>query len=88
MRQSSPVFDIVMSDKMSIDKKEHSKDESEESIGSSPENEAGPSIPPENQPAKRKGGRKPVSIPSYCLNRNSLYLVLVVFCYTRGLVGS
>lgn len=51
-----------MSDKMSIDKKEHSKDESEESIGSSPENEIGPSIPTENQPAKRKGGRKPVSL--------------------------
>ncbi|KAI1644507.1 uncharacterized protein F4817DRAFT_367415 [Daldinia loculata] len=45
---------------MSIDKKEHSKDESDESIGSSPENEPGPSIPPENQPAKRKGGRKPI----------------------------
>ncbi|KAI0131622.1 hypothetical protein F4776DRAFT_151434 [Hypoxylon sp. NC0597] len=49
-----------MSDKMSIDKKEHSKDESDESIGSSPENEPGPSVPPENQPAKRKGGRKPI----------------------------
>ncbi|KAI1769011.1 hypothetical protein GGR53DRAFT_517463 [Hypoxylon sp. FL1150] len=44
---------------MSIDKKDHSKDDSEESIGSSPENEPGPSIP-ENQPAKRKGGRKPI----------------------------
>ena len=50
-----------MSDKMSIDKKDHTKDESDESIGSSPENEPGPSVPPENQPAKRKGGRKPVS---------------------------
>ncbi|KAI1374984.1 hypothetical protein F4677DRAFT_150170 [Hypoxylon crocopeplum] len=49
-----------MSDKMSIDKKELSKDESDESIGSSPENEPGPSVPPENQPAKRKGGRKPI----------------------------
>lgn len=48
-----------MSDKMSIDKKEHLKDDSEESIGSSPENEPEPSIP-ENQPAKRKGGRKPI----------------------------
>ncbi|KAI0180182.1 hypothetical protein GGR52DRAFT_568936 [Hypoxylon sp. FL1284] len=45
---------------MSIDKKDHSKDESDESIGSSPENETGPLIPPENQPAKRKGGRKPI----------------------------
>ncbi|KAI5864510.1 hypothetical protein GGS23DRAFT_604153 [Durotheca rogersii] len=45
---------------MSIDKKDPSKDESEESIGSSPENEPGPSVPPENQPAKRKGGRKPI----------------------------
>ncbi|KAI4870791.1 hypothetical protein F4820DRAFT_466498 [Hypoxylon rubiginosum] len=45
---------------MSIDKKEHSRDESDESIGSSPENEPGPSIPTENQPAKRKGGRKPI----------------------------
>lgn len=45
---------------MSIDKKEHSRDDSDESIGSSPENDPGPSIPSENQPAKRKGGRKPI----------------------------
>ncbi|KAI2630786.1 hypothetical protein GGR54DRAFT_627899 [Hypoxylon sp. NC1633] len=49
-----------MSDKMSIDKKDFQKDESDESIGSSPENDPGPSVPPENQPAKRKGGRKPI----------------------------
>ncbi|KAK7923068.1 hypothetical protein PG985_007139 [Apiospora marii] len=50
-----------MSDKMSIDKKDPSKENSEdESPVSTPENEAGPSIPSENQPAKRKGGRKPI----------------------------
>lgn len=51
-----------MSDKMSIDKKEPSKDNSEdESLASSPENEPGPSsAPQETQPAKRKGGRKPI----------------------------
>lgn len=62
-----------MSDNMSIDKKDPSKENSEdESPVSTPENEAGPSIPSENQPAKRKGGRKPVSSSrltqsSYCL---------------------
>ncbi|KAK7952353.1 uncharacterized protein PG986_008081 [Apiospora aurea] len=46
---------------MSIDKKDPSKENSEdESPVSTPENEAGPSIPSENQPAKRKGGRKPI----------------------------
>ncbi|KAI0007818.1 hypothetical protein F4779DRAFT_628878 [Xylariaceae sp. FL0662B] len=45
---------------MSIDKKEYSRDDSEESMQSSPENEPGPSLPPEAQPAKRKGGRKPI----------------------------
>lgn len=57
----------VMSDNMSIDKKEPTKDGSEESIASSPENEPDrSSAPQENQPAKRKGGRKPVSqiVPS------------------------
>jgi hypothetical protein len=50
-----------MSDKMSIDKKDPSKENSEdESPVSTPENEAGPSNPSENQPAKRKGGRKPI----------------------------
>jgi hypothetical protein len=50
-----------MSDNMSIDKKEPDKDNSdEESDISSPENDAGPSAPQEAQPAKRKGGRKPV----------------------------
>jgi hypothetical protein len=52
-----------MSDNMSIDKKEPSKDNSDEdSEVSSPENEAGPSAPQETQPAKRKGGRKPVCL--------------------------
>jgi hypothetical protein len=50
-----------MTDKMSIDKKDPTKDDSEESPGSSPEVEPGPSTAQENQPAKRKGGRKPVS---------------------------
>ncbi|KAK8048666.1 hypothetical protein PG994_010396 [Apiospora phragmitis] len=46
---------------MSIDKKDPSKENSEdESPVSTPEHEAGPSIPSENQPAKRKGGRKPI----------------------------
>ncbi|ORY69734.1 uncharacterized protein BCR38DRAFT_332604 [Pseudomassariella vexata] len=50
-----------MSDKMSIDKKDPSKDKSDdESLESSPENEPGPTAPQENQPAKRKGGRKPI----------------------------
>ncbi|KAI1640982.1 hypothetical protein F4809DRAFT_637114 [Biscogniauxia mediterranea] len=47
-------------DKMSIDKKEHSKEDSEESLASTPDNENGPSVPQENQPVKRKGGRKPI----------------------------
>ena len=47
---------------MSIDKQEQSKDNTdEESPASTPDNEAGPSAPQETQPAKRKGGRKPVS---------------------------
>lgn len=52
-----------MSDNMSIDKKEPARDGSEDgSIVSSPEIEIDPSsAPQENQPAKRKGGRKPVS---------------------------
>ncbi len=53
-----------MSDSMSIDKKDPTKDGSEESIASSPENEHEldpSSAAPESQPAKRKGGRKPVS---------------------------
>lgn len=52
-----------MSENMSIDKKEPTKDGSEESVPSSPENEAADrsSAPQESQPAKRKGGRKPVS---------------------------
>jgi hypothetical protein len=51
-----------MSDKMSIDKKDSCKEHSEEEPSdSSPENEAGASAPQETQPAKRKGGRKPVS---------------------------
>ena len=52
-----------MSENMSIDKKEPTKDGSEESVPSSPENETADrsSAPQENQPAKRKGGRKPVS---------------------------
>ncbi|CAJ2510207.1 Uu.00g061070.m01.CDS01 [Anthostomella pinea] len=45
---------------MSIDKQEHSQEHSEESVASSPENETGPSVPPESQPVKRKGGRKPI----------------------------
>ena len=52
-----------MADKMSIDDKNPVKDDSEESVGSSPEGEAGPSTnnTQENQQPKRKGGRKPVS---------------------------
>lgn len=52
-----------MSDSMSIDKKEPTRDGSEDgSIVSSPELEPDPSsAPQESQPAKRKGGRKPVS---------------------------
>ncbi|KAI0024617.1 hypothetical protein F4780DRAFT_545456 [Xylariomycetidae sp. FL0641] len=49
-----------MSDKMSIDKKENSQEDQDESLVSSPENENGPSVPQETQPVKRKGGRKPI----------------------------
>jgi len=50
-----------MADKMSIDKKDPSKDDSEDSMGSSPEGEpASASNNTQEQPAKRKGGRKPV----------------------------
>jgi hypothetical protein len=53
-----------MSDKMSVDKKDPPKEDSEESMESSPEGEEVPSAPPaqhaENQQPKRKGGRKPV----------------------------
>ncbi|KAK7753508.1 hypothetical protein SLS62_004583 [Diatrype stigma] len=51
-----------MSDSMSIDKKEPTRDGSEDgSIVSSPELEPDPSsAPQESQPAKRKGGRKPI----------------------------
>ncbi|KAH9898953.1 hypothetical protein F4778DRAFT_782551 [Xylariomycetidae sp. FL2044] len=55
-----------MSDNMSIDKKDPSREDSEESVGSTPDNEHGSLAPPEtqeppeNQPAKRKGGRKPI----------------------------
>jgi hypothetical protein len=57
-----------MADKMSIDRKDHAdreKDDSEDSMGSSPEVDAPPAQnsgnPAENQQPKRKGGRKPVS---------------------------
>ena len=48
---------------MSIDSKNPVKDDSEESVGSSPEGEPGPAnnTTQENQQPKRKGGRKPVS---------------------------
>ncbi|AEO58143.1 hypothetical protein MYCTH_101394 [Thermothelomyces thermophilus ATCC 42464] len=48
---------------MSVDKKDPPKEETEESMGSSPEGEV-PAAPPqqqtENQQPKRKGGRKPI----------------------------
>jgi hypothetical protein len=52
-----------MSDKMSIDQKEPSQENTPaESKASSPDHEHSPSAPSqEAQPAKRKGGRKPVS---------------------------
>lgn len=53
-----------MADKMSIEKKDLSKDDSgDESTGSSPEAEGQPNnnnAPQENQQPKRKGGRKPI----------------------------
>ncbi|KAJ1335092.1 AP-1-like transcription factor [Microdochium nivale] len=49
-----------MSDKMSIDKKDPSKDDSDDSGTSSPENDSAQAAPQESQPAKRKGGRKPI----------------------------
>ncbi|KAH7038198.1 uncharacterized protein B0I36DRAFT_346203 [Microdochium trichocladiopsis] len=57
-----PTF-IVMSDKMSIDKKDPTKDDSDDSSHSSPENDSTQAAPQESQPAKRKGGRKPVGLP-------------------------
>jgi len=51
-----------MAEKMSIDKKDPIKEDSEESPGSSPEAEQGQANNAlENQQPKRKGGRKPVS---------------------------
>lgn len=51
---------------MSIDKLDPPKEESEESMGSSPEAEApATATPQENQQPKRKGGRKPVGF-SHC----------------------
>ncbi|TGJ83396.1 hypothetical protein E0Z10_g5370 [Xylaria hypoxylon] len=59
-RQSSPV-DIVMSDKMSIDKHEQSQEQSDESVASTPDNGGEPTPAPQDaQPVKRKGGRKPI----------------------------
>ncbi|KAI1321275.1 hypothetical protein F5Y16DRAFT_413783 [Xylariaceae sp. FL0255] len=49
-----------MSDKMSIDKKEHSREQSEDSVISTPENGPEPSAQQDAQPVKRKGGRKPI----------------------------
>ncbi|KXJ94770.1 hypothetical protein Micbo1qcDRAFT_46365 [Microdochium bolleyi] len=49
-----------MSDKMSIDKKDPNKDDSDDSSNSSPENDSTMAAPQESQPAKRKGGRKPI----------------------------
>lgn len=49
---------------MSIDEKEAIRDASEDSLGSTPEAEAGTEATPQDQIAsvqKRKGGRKPVS---------------------------
>lgn len=66
-----------MADKMSIEKKDLSKDDSgDESTGSSPEAEGQPNnnnAPQENQQPKRKGGRKPV-----CISVSSPTLVYVV----------
>jgi len=51
----------TMSEKMSVDKHDPTKDDSEESMESSPEGEAPPAATTqENQQPKRKGGRKPV----------------------------
>jgi hypothetical protein len=50
-----------MAEKMSIDKLDPTKDESEDSMDSSPEGDAPPTATTqENQQPKRKGGRKPV----------------------------
>ncbi len=54
-----------MADTMSIDKTDPIKEDSEDSMGSSPEGEEAPPTnrnnnPQETQPPKRKGGRKPV----------------------------
>jgi len=55
-----------MADKMSIDKTVMTKEDSEESMRSSPENEHATNVPANSTPQepqqpKRKGGRKPVS---------------------------
>ncbi|RWA09186.1 hypothetical protein EKO27_g5919 [Xylaria grammica] len=50
-----------MSDRMSIDKQEQSQEHSEESVASTPDNGGEPTpAPPDAQPVKRKGGRKPL----------------------------
>lgn len=51
----------TMTEKMSVDQQDPAKDDSEESMGSSPEGEAPPATATqENQQPKRKGGRKPI----------------------------
>ncbi|KAI2637553.1 hypothetical protein GGS21DRAFT_512056 [Xylaria nigripes] len=50
-----------MSDKMSIDKQEQSREHSEESVASTSDNGAEPApAAQDTQPVKRKGGRKPI----------------------------
>ncbi len=56
-----------MSEKMSVYKQDPTKEDSEESMESSPEGEAPPAATThqENQQPKRKGGRKPVCFYPY-----------------------
>jgi hypothetical protein len=57
-----------MAEKMSIDNNDPIKEDSDESLGSSPEAEQPTQNAQENQQPKRKGGRKPVSIPVSYMN--------------------
>jgi hypothetical protein len=70
-----------MSDNMSIDHKDPSKENTPaDSKASTPDHEQSPSTgAPEAQPAKRKGGRKPVSHPQTLVN--ALYIFFFFFSF-------
>lgn len=63
-----------MSDKMSIDQKDPSTEDTPvDSKASSPDHDDSPSALPDAQPVKRKGGRKPVCFLHRTLCHHSLH---------------